>query len=37
MRVRIKNFIKINIGIFTMAIGLYFFLIPANLAVGGVT
>lgn len=37
MRVRIKNFIKINIGILTMAIGLYFFLIPANLAVGGVT
>nr|WP_300003935.1 YitT family protein [Tissierella sp.] len=33
----IKRFLLINIGIIILAIGLYFFLIPANLAVGGVT
>jgi len=34
---KIRKFLIINFGIFIMAIGLYFFLIPANLAVGGVT
>lgn len=33
----IKRFILINIGIVILAIGLYFFLIPADLAVGGIT
>lgn len=37
MKFNIKKFILINTGILIMAIGLYFFLIPANLAVGGVT
>ncbi|MTI46574.1 YitT family protein [Sporosalibacterium faouarense] len=37
MRINIERFILINIGILTMAVGLYYFLIPANLAVGGVT
>lgn len=31
------RFIKITLGVLIMAIGLYFFLIPADLAVGGVT
>jgi len=34
---KLKNFMIINIGMVIMAAGLYFFLIPANLAVGGVT
>ncbi len=33
----LKRFIIINIGLFIMALGLHLFLIPANLAVGGVT
>lgn len=33
----IKRFLMINLGVAIMAVGLYFFLIPANLAVGGVT
>ncbi len=34
---KIKRFLLINIGVLILAAGLYFFLIPANLAVGGVT
>ncbi len=37
MRAHIERFIIINIGILIMASGLYYFLIPANLATGGVT
>lgn len=37
MRINIKRFILINLGITIMALGLYYFLIPAKLAVGGVT
>lgn len=37
MRINIKKFMLINLGIIIMAIGLYYFLIPENLAVGGVT
>jgi uncharacterized membrane-anchored protein YitT (DUF2179 family) len=37
MKKTLKRFILINIGIAIMAAGLYLFLIPANLAVGGVT
>ena len=33
----IKRFFLINIGVLILAAGLYFFLIPADLAVGGVT
>jgi len=33
----IKRFMMINLGVFIMASGLYLFLVPANLAVGGVT
>ncbi len=33
----VQRFLIINIGIIILAIGLYFFLIPADLAVGGVT
>ncbi len=33
----LKRFIIINIGLIIMAVGLHIFLIPANLAVGGVT
>lgn len=33
----IKTFLKINLGILIAASGLYFFLIPSSLAVGGVT
>lgn len=33
----IKRFILINIGIVMLGSGLYFFLIPSNLAVGGIT
>lgn len=32
-----KRFLKINFGVMILAAGLYYFLIPANLAVGGVT
>ena len=32
-----KRFFKINFGVFIMAVGLYVFLIPQDLAVGGVT
>jgi len=34
---RIKDFLVMNLGLFIMAIGLSIFLIPADLAVGGVT
>lgn len=37
MKVKIRQFILINMGLLIMALGLYMFLIPANLAVGGVT
>lgn len=37
MQKKIIDFIYINLGILIMAAGLYFFLIPAKLAVGGVT
>lgn len=37
MKSNINKFIFINIGILIMAVGLYYFLIPSNLAVGGVT
>ncbi len=33
----LRRFLIINVGLFIMAIGLHLFLIPANLAVGGVT
>lgn len=32
-----KRFFKINIGLITIALGLYFFLMPSNLATGGAT
>jgi len=32
-----KRFLKINFGVLIMAVGLYAFLIPENLAAGGVT
>ncbi|WP_097677441.1 YitT family protein [Anaerosalibacter sp. Marseille-P3206] len=35
MRRNVKEFILINIGMLMVAIGLYFFLMPANLATGG--
>lgn len=37
MRANVKRFIAINIGILIMASGLYYFLIPASLATGGIT
>ena len=37
MKNKIKKYLYINTGMLIMALGLYFFLIPANLAVGGVT
>jgi uncharacterized membrane-anchored protein YitT (DUF2179 family) len=37
MKEKIEQFILINIGLLIMAAGLYVFLIPADLAVGGVT
>ncbi len=37
MQKKLNRFIMINIGLLIMASGLYFFLIPAELAVGGVT
>lgn len=37
MKFNFKRFITINIGLIIMTIGLNFFLIPSNLAVGGVT
>lgn len=33
----LKSFIYMNLGLFILSMGLHFFLIPANLAVGGVT
>ena len=37
MKINIKKLIFITIGIIIMSIGLYYFLIPENLAVGGIT
>lgn len=37
MRATIKSYAMMHTGLFIMAAGLYFFLVPANLAVGGVT
>jgi len=37
MNIKLGNFIMINLGLLIMAAGLHFFLVPANLAVGGVT
>ncbi len=37
MQKKIMNFVYTNLGVLIMAAGLYFFLIPAKLAVGGVT
>lgn len=37
MRLDFKKFIIINFGLLIMTIGLYFFLMPSNLAVGGAT
>ena len=37
MKAKIKQFILINIGLFILNCGMYFFLIPSNLAVGGTT
>lgn len=37
MKKVLRRFIIINLGLFIMALGLYLFLVPANLAVGGVT
>lgn len=37
MRESLKKFLLINIGIAILACGLYYFLIPSNLAVGGAT
>lgn len=34
---KLKRFMGINIGLLTMSVGLYFFLIPSQMAVGGVT
>ena len=37
MKEKFKKFILINIGLIILTCGLYFFLIPSNLAVGGTT
>ncbi|HBH11808.1 MAG: YitT family protein [Clostridiales bacterium 38_11] len=37
MKAKIKQFTIINIGLFILNCGMYFFLIPSNLAVGGTT
>ena len=37
MKMKMKEFIFINIGLALLTIGIYFFLIPNNLAVGGVS
>lgn len=37
MKLDIKKFMLINLGILIMTVGLYFFLMPSNLAVGGAT
>ncbi len=37
MQFNIKKFILVNLGLFIMTIGIYFFLMPDNLATGGVT
>ncbi|MBU5427316.1 YitT family protein [Tissierella pigra] len=35
MKINFKKFMLINFGVFIMALGLYYFLLPENLAVGG--
>jgi len=37
MKLDVKKFLIINFGLLVMTIGLYFFLMPSNLAVGGAT
>jgi uncharacterized membrane-anchored protein YitT (DUF2179 family) len=37
MKFNLKRFVYINIGLLIMTVGLYFFLMPSNLAVGGAT
>lgn len=37
MKFNIKRFMLINLGLLIMTLGMYFFLIPSNLAVGGAT
>lgn len=37
MKFNLKRFLFINLGIFILTCGLYFFLVPSNLAVGGST
>ncbi len=37
MKANWNRFVMVNFGVLVMALGLYFFLIPSNLAVGGVT
>lgn len=37
MKFNLKRFIYINVGLLIMTVGLYFFLMPSNLAVGGAT
>lgn len=37
MKLNLKRFVYINIGLLIMTVGLYFFLMPSNLAVGGAT
>jgi len=37
MKFDLKRFVYINIGLLIMTVGLYFFLMPSNLAVGGAT
>lgn len=37
MKLDYKKFLIINLGLLIMTIGLYFFLMPSNLAVGGAT
>ena len=37
MKFDFKRFFKINVGLITIALGLYFFLMPSNLATGGAT
>ena len=37
MKFNLKRFLMINVGLMIMTVGLYFFLMPSNLAVGGAT
>lgn len=37
MQFDIKKFLLVNLGLLIMSVGIYFFLMPSNLAVGGVT